>query len=109
MGLLYVRGLRESSGRALVRERERAAFSSVQDLVRRVPELNRDEVKALAQVGALNWLYESPEQRHRRVALWDAERALRPVGPLFEGLDQEQAKLPLERMTDEELQFVSIQ
>jgi error-prone DNA polymerase len=102
MGLRYVRGLRESSGRALVRERERAPFSSVQDLVRRVPELHRDEVKALAQVGALNWLYESPDQRHRRAAMWDAERALRPAGPLFESLNQEEAELPLARMTDEE-------
>jgi error-prone DNA polymerase len=102
MGLRYVRGLRESSGRALVRERERAPFSSVQDLVQRVRELHRDEVKALAQVGALNWLYESPDQRHRRAAMWDAERALRPAGPLFEALDQEEAELPLARMTDEE-------
>jgi error-prone DNA polymerase len=102
MGLRYVRGLRESSGQALVRERERAPFSSVQDLVRRVPELHRDEVKALAQVGALNWLYELPEQRHRRAAMWDAERALRPAGPLFESLEQGEPELPLARMTDEE-------
>jgi len=102
MGLRYVRGFRESSSQALVRERGRAPFSSVQDLVRRVPKLHRDEVKALAQVGALNWLYESPEQRHRRAAVWDAERALRSAGPLFESLDQEEAELPLARMTDEE-------
>jgi len=54
LGLRYVRGLREESARALVRERRLAPFASVHDLTRRVPELRRDELTTLAEIGALN-------------------------------------------------------
>jgi len=54
LGLLYVRGLREEAGRALVRERLLAPFTSIQDLARRVPELRKDELTTLAEIGALN-------------------------------------------------------
>ncbi len=53
IGLRYVKGLREEAGRALVRERERAPFSSIEDLARRVPELRKNEFESLAAVGAL--------------------------------------------------------
>ena len=52
------------------------------DLALRVPELNRKELVALAQIGALNAL---GEVEHRRDALWQVERAGRPVGPLLRG------------------------
>ncbi|HKR30878.1 MAG TPA: error-prone DNA polymerase, partial [Terriglobales bacterium] len=58
MGLRYVRGLREEAARALVNERDRLAFTSVDDLARRVPELRRNELNMLAQIGALNRLGE---------------------------------------------------
>ena len=58
MGLRYVRGLREEAARALVNERDRRAFTSVDDLARRVPELRRNELNMLAQIGALNRLGE---------------------------------------------------
>jgi error-prone DNA polymerase len=54
LGLRYVRGLREDAGQALVRERERRAFESVDDLARRVPELQKKDLVMLAQIGALN-------------------------------------------------------
>ena len=54
MGLRYVRGLREEAGEALVRERTRAPFVSIHDLTRRVPELRKDELSTLAEIGALN-------------------------------------------------------
>jgi len=54
MGLRYVRGLREEAGEALVRERTRAPFVSIHDLTRRVPELRKDELTTLAEIGALN-------------------------------------------------------
>ena len=54
MGLRYVRGLREEEGHALVRERQRAPFTSIHDLTRRVPELRKDELTTLAEIGALN-------------------------------------------------------
>ena len=54
LGLRYVKGLREEATRALVRERERRPFSSIDDLARRVSELRKNELVALAEVGALN-------------------------------------------------------
>src|SRR6185437_1952495 len=56
MGLRYVRGLREEAAQALVQERERVPFKSIDDLARRVPELRRNELTMLAQIGALNQL-----------------------------------------------------
>ncbi|HWC19626.1 MAG TPA: hypothetical protein VG498_21615, partial [Terriglobales bacterium] len=56
IGLRYVRGLREDAAQALVRERKKKAFSSVDDLARRIPELRRNELNMLAQIGALNSL-----------------------------------------------------
>jgi error-prone DNA polymerase len=53
-------------------------FSSLDDLVARTG-LRRDEIVTLADVGALNGFgYD------RRSALWQAERAVRPNGELFE-------------------------
>jgi error-prone DNA polymerase len=54
MGLRYVRGLREEAAQALVRERTRSPFTSIHDLTRRVPELRKDELTTLAEIGALN-------------------------------------------------------
>ncbi len=54
LGLRYVRGLREEAGQALVRERMQAPFTSIHDLTRRVPELRKDELTTLGEIGALN-------------------------------------------------------
>jgi error-prone DNA polymerase len=54
LGLRYVRGLREDAAQALVCERSRAPFTSIHDLTRRVPELRKDELTTLAEIGALN-------------------------------------------------------
>jgi error-prone DNA polymerase len=54
MGLRYVRGLREEAGQALLRERAKTPFTSIHDLTRRVPELRKDELTTLAEIGALN-------------------------------------------------------
>ncbi len=54
LGLRYVRGLREEAAQALVRERTRAPFTSIHDLTRRVPELRKDELSTLAEIGAMN-------------------------------------------------------
>jgi error-prone DNA polymerase len=83
LGLNYARGLREPAAQALVRERSLAPFTSVQDLARRVPELRKDELTTLAEIGALN---EISEKRHRRDALWQVERAVRWSGPLLDEL-----------------------
>jgi error-prone DNA polymerase len=55
-----------------------ARFASLDDLVARTG-LRRDEIVTLADIGALNTFgYD------RRSALWQAERAVRPSGELFE-------------------------
>jgi len=54
MGLRYVRGLREEAATSLLRERMLASFKSIHDLTRRVPELRKDELTTLAEIGALN-------------------------------------------------------
>jgi error-prone DNA polymerase len=64
-----------SRGRSASERRHR--FASLDDLVARAG-LRRDEVVTLADVGALNAFgYD------RRSALWQAERAIRPSGELF--------------------------
>jgi error-prone DNA polymerase len=68
LGLKYVRGLRESAAQALVRERSLAPFQSIHDLTRRVPELRKDELTTLAEIGALNSIGNSP-QRHPSTSL----------------------------------------
>ncbi|WP_083343883.1 error-prone DNA polymerase [Terriglobus roseus] len=103
LGLGYVRGLRSQCSEAIVRARMQARFSSVDDLVLRVPQLNRKELSLLANVGALNSL---DGVVHRRDALWQIERAGRPEGPLLmqqsRWLREEVSESPLLPMTAEE-------
>ena len=98
LGLMYVKGLRAEAGQAIVRERERRAFRDIGDLARRVPELRKDEMNKLAEVGALNSL----EAAHRRDALWQAGHAAQPAGPLIEALPEPERASPLAQMNIEE-------
>ena len=91
LGLNYVRGVRKETAEAIVAARP---FSSINDVVRRVPGLRKPELRMLAEVGALNSL-----GGHRRDALWEAERALRPAGPLFETAETPELASPLAPMT----------
>jgi error-prone DNA polymerase len=86
LGFNYVKGFREQAAMAILAERERAPFSSLRDLARRVPILRKDEMNRLAEAGALNFvgLNLGDKQKHRREALWQGELALRPVGELLE-------------------------
>src|SRR5437016_5416261 len=68
LGLNYVKGLREQAARAILEARARSPFSSIQDLVDRVPELRKDELRKLSEIGALNFI--EPTSSHRRAALW---------------------------------------
>ena len=99
LGLRYVRGVREIAGQSIVRERGRGGqFSSIEDLVRRVPQVHKDELRKLAEVGALNFI----NQVKRRDALWESERARRSAGPLFAALEQKEQPSPLPQMTTKE-------
>jgi len=121
MGLRYVRSLREDAAKALLREREKSSFQSIHDLTRRVPELRKDELTTLAEIGALNAVSSfkfqaskastpplKPETRnpklslHRRDALWQVERAVRASGPLLEQQNEADAPSPLAPMDHEE-------
>src|SRR5262249_27502976 len=73
-------------------------FSSVDDLALRVPELRKDEMTRLAEIGALNGL----DHLHRRDALWQAQRAVLPVGPLLDSMEEIGMPSPLARMDTEE-------
>ena len=75
LGLRYVRGLRETAGRALVAARATRPFTSVADLAARA-ELAGDEAQTLAAIGALR-----PLGGSRRRDLWAA--AVPTPGPLF--------------------------
>jgi hypothetical protein len=97
LGLRYVKGLREEMGKRIEDERRRGPFASAADLVKRT-EVRRDELTQLARVGALASL--EPE---RRAALWDAERAVRPRGALYDMLPDPPEVSPLRVMTPGEL------
>src|SRR5262249_30093360 len=77
LGLRYVAGLRAQAGERIAAERAQAPFASLQDFVDRTG-LRKDELRNLAEVGALNSFGLT-----RRSALWQVERAARPRGPLF--------------------------
>jgi error-prone DNA polymerase len=66
IGLRYVRGLREQAAQALVRQRNIAPFASLHDLTHRVPELRKDELNTLAEIGALNSVGHSPQKRRQQ-------------------------------------------
>ncbi len=56
LGFNYIKGFREDTARAIAAERARESFTSIRDLVRRVPGLHKDALNRLAEVGALNSL-----------------------------------------------------
>jgi error-prone DNA polymerase len=116
LGMRYIKGLRQETSLEIVRQRGIRSFRSIEDLKQRVLEIQKHELTALAEVGALNFLSNRP-RFHRRDALWQVERAARRPGPLLEtpevsppSEEKNQAsneppafqESPLRRMTDEE-------
>jgi error-prone DNA polymerase len=85
LGLMYAKGLREEAGNKIAQglrpraqdPRENARFTSLDQLVT-VAGVRQDELRTLADIGALASL-----GGDRRSALWQAERAARPAGPLL--------------------------
>jgi error-prone DNA polymerase len=104
LGLGYAKGLRKQAAEEIASSRvKNGLFQSAEDLVARVPSLNRKELTLLARVGALN---ELDKIEHRRNALWQVERAGKLEGPLLrqngELLREDSGSLPLRQMTTEE-------
>jgi error-prone DNA polymerase len=71
LGFCVVKGLRQEHGEEIVRQREARAFRSLEDFKRRVSCLTKEELRILAEAGALNCFAE-----HRRAALWEVEETL---------------------------------
>jgi error-prone DNA polymerase len=70
LGLCVVNGLRQEHGEELMRQRQDRNFNSLDDFKQRVP-LTKDELRTLAELGALNCFAE-----HRRAAMWEIEETL---------------------------------
>jgi error-prone DNA polymerase len=70
LGLCAVNGLRQENGEELVRQRQDRNFESLDDFKRRVP-VTKDELRRLAELGALNCFAE-----HRRAAMWEVEETI---------------------------------
>ena len=70
LGFCVVSGLREEHAEGLVRQRKERQFDLLDDFKRRVP-LSKDELRTLAELGALNCFAE-----HRRAAMWEVEETL---------------------------------
>jgi len=96
IGLRYAAGLRSETGRAIEMERSRTGFESVADLARRVA-LHRDELDALAELGALGSI--DSAARQRRSALWQVAAVERDRGSLFAGISPPAEPSPLKELT----------
>ena len=70
LGFCVVNGLRQEHAEELVRQRQNRPFESLDDLKRHVP-CAKNELRALAELGALNCFAE-----HRRAAMWRVEETL---------------------------------
>jgi error-prone DNA polymerase len=91
LGLRYVKGLRESAGRAIVAARGERSFLSIPDLARRAG-LAHDELMTLAATGALDAV-----DGARRAALWQAARPVLPG--LLAGAEPPADPSPLQEMS----------
>lgn len=70
LGLCVVKILSAGGAKKLLVERHKAPFTSLDDFKRRVG-LGKDELRTLAEIGALNCFAD-----HRRKALWHAEKQI---------------------------------
>lgn len=77
LGLCVVKVLSGSGAKRLLTEKTARPFDSLDDFKHRV-RLNKDALRTLAEIGALNCFVD-----HRREALWEIERTL-PEDDLFE-------------------------
>jgi len=71
LGLRVVKKLSAVNAQSILDKRDESPFASLEDFKRRV-HLNKDELRILAEIGALNCF-----AAHRRDALWEAERETR--------------------------------
>src|SRR5437870_5253914 len=70
LGFCVVNGLRQEHGEEIERTRNDRQFESLEDFKRRV-SLSKDELRTLAELGALNCF-----AKHRRAAMWRVEETV---------------------------------
>ena len=106
LGLRYAKGLRQEIGLRIVQERAVRKFSSVDDLKLRIPAIQKSELAALAEIGALNFIAAENGGMHRRDALWQIERAARQCRAAVRGVGRilfgRSENSPLAAMNSEE-------
>ena len=103
LGLLYVRGIRQSVAESVVANRKARAFASISDLTMRTPQLAKSDLRMLATIGALNTIgAENGIKAHRRDALWQVEKYGSRVPRLLEGVVDQSQVSPLKPMEVEE-------
>ncbi|HEX5855753.1 MAG TPA: error-prone DNA polymerase, partial [Thermoanaerobaculia bacterium] len=95
LGLRFVQGLRETTGRKIEEEQAAAPFAGAGDLARR-GRLRPAEMTLLASAGAL-----ASFGKTRREALWQVAKVARPAGPLLDELPADDPS-PLAEMSPEE-------
>jgi len=83
IGLRYVKSLRKETALQIVEQRTKRPFDSIDDVKRRIPQMQINELRVLASIGAFNFI-PGKTAAHRRDALWQVERANRLPGPLLE-------------------------
>src|SRR2546429_674234 len=91
LGFCVVNGLRQEHGEQIEHERESRSFKSLDDFKQRV-SLSKDELRALAELGALNCFAE-----HRRAAMWKVEETLHDDLLTHNGCHPERSEGPLSR------------
>ena len=114
LGMRYVKGMRREAAERIEAEQAARRFVSIEDLAERC-RLRRNELTALASIGALGGLGDSQlaeqqsfgfsrngRRKHeglgRRAALWQAAQVEKPKGPLFADLGAATSS-PLDEMT----------
>ncbi len=95
LGLRFVQGLSEATGRRIEEEQARAPFADAGDLARRVRPRS-GELNLLAESGSLACFGKT-----RREALWQVAKVARPAGPLLDELPADDPS-PLAEMSPEE-------
>ena len=113
IGLRYVKGLRKETALQIIEQRAKRHFVSIDDVKHRIPQMQINELRVLASIGAFNSI-SGNATAHRRDALWQVERANRRAGPLMESLLASSVRLetseaeqssPLKPMTAKERIF----
>jgi error-prone DNA polymerase len=94
LGLIMVNGVSRAHAEAMLKERGRCSFADLGDFRRRT-HFDRDELRTLASIGALNCF-----EKSRRHALWSVETVYDPGDLFADAVAEEESGLsPLEIMT----------